>query len=304
MRRALVIGYGSIGKRHAGILREMGFSISILSKQKDLPEKTFFNLKKALNSFTPDYVIIANKTFEHYSTLSSLVKLGFEGSVLVEKPLFHEIHSPHQNKFKNTWVGYNLRFHPLLQKLKKAIAGEPAISVHAVAGQYLPQWRPEKDYRLSYSTNRQEGGGVLRDLSHELDYITWLFGPWERLTALGGHFSPLEINSDDIFSMMMSGKNCPIANIQINYLERVPRRELLVNTAQKSIKLDLIEDSIQINGETERAKLERNDTYRFQHEAVINQSSDSLCSIEEGLIQVNLIHHAEQAAKEERWVYP
>lgn len=303
--RVLVIGYGSIGVRHLEILKEMGFEVSVLTKQKGLPERTFHSLKDALSFNLPEYVIIANKTCEHYFTLNNLAEIGFEGAVLVEKPLFHEICVLPQHQFKGAWVGYNLRFHPLIQKLRRIIKKEPAISVQVIAGQYLPHWRPATDYRLSYSARRQEGGGVLRDLSHELDYVTWLFGPWRRVTALGGHFSPLEIDSDDVFSIMMSGDNCPIVNIQINYLERIPRRELLINTASNSIKLDLIKGVFQLNSEeAEQVKLARNDTYCAQHEAIMNQSIDSLCSLEEGINQVRLIHLVEQAVENKAWVIP
>ena len=302
--RAVVIGYGSIGARHVEVLKEMSVDVSVLTKQKGLSERTFNSLKDALNFNSPDYVIIANKTYEHYSSLCDLAEIGFEGTVLVEKPLFHESYDPPKNKFKNVWVGYNLRFHPLIQKLRKIIEKEPAITVHVVAGQYLPDWRPTVDYHSSYSALRQEGGGVLRDLSHELDYVTWLFGPWKRVTALGGHFSPLEIDSDDVFSIMMSGDNCPIVNIQINYLERVSRRELLINTANNSIKLDLIEGVFQSNSEGDQVKLARNDTYRAQHEAIMTQSIDSLCSLKEGMVRVRLIDLAEQAVEKKVWVTP
>jgi predicted dehydrogenase len=303
--RVLVIGYGSIGVRHVEILKEMGFEVSVLTKQKGLRERTFHSLKEALTFNSPDYVIIANKTCEHYFTLNSLAELGFEGDVLVEKPLFHETCVLPQHKFKGVWIGYNLRFHPLIQKLRRIIEKEPAISVQVIAGQYLPHWRPATDYRLSYSAHRKEGGGVLRDLSHELDYVTWLFGPWTRVTALGGRFSSLEIDSDDVFSIMMSGDNCPIVNIQINYLERVPRRELLINTANNSIKLDLIKGAFQLNGdEEEQVKLACNDTYCAQHEAIMNQSIDSLCSLEEGINQVRLIDLVEQAVENKEWVIP
>jgi predicted dehydrogenase len=300
--KALVIGYGSIGSRHVEILKEMGLLVSVLTTQQGLSVKTFQRLEDALSSNVPDYVVIANKTNEHYSTLNHLAELGFSGLVLVEKPLFHEISTLPKNKFKGIWVGYNLRFHPCIQKLRKILDKEPAISMHAIAGQYLPHWRPGTDYNSSYSAHRQEGGGVLRDLSHELDYLTWLLGPWNRITALGGHFSSLEIDSDDVFSIMMTGENCPIANIQVNYLDRVPRRELLINTVQGSMKIDLIAGSFQLNHEITQEESERNITYRAQHEAVINQSKDSLCSLEEGISQVRLIHLTEQAVKEERWV--
>ena len=81
--RVLVIGYGSIGVRHVEILKGMEFEVSVLTKQKGLPERTFDSLKDALSFNSPDYVIIANKTCEHYFTLKNLAEIGFEGTVLV-----------------------------------------------------------------------------------------------------------------------------------------------------------------------------------------------------------------------------
>ena len=113
--RVLVIGYGSIGSRHVGILKEMGFSVSVFSARKNLPVNTFHSLEDAMILDSPEYVVVANKTHEDYATLIHLVELGFAGQVLVEKPLSHAIHALLSNKFKGGWVGYNLRFHPLIQ---------------------------------------------------------------------------------------------------------------------------------------------------------------------------------------------
>jgi predicted dehydrogenase len=74
-------------------------------------------LKEALNEEQPEYVIIANKTSEHFETLRVLVELGFKGTILIEKPLF-QFAQPFSNVSRdNKFVAYNLRFNPMIQKL-------------------------------------------------------------------------------------------------------------------------------------------------------------------------------------------
>ena len=191
MKTALVIGFGSIGQRHARLLREMGLSVHVYSRRTLPDEKKYQSLESALKEVHPEYVVIANETSEHYSTLKTV--LSFEvPQVLVEKPLFStSVESLPENPKSQVCVAYNLRFHPLLQRLCSEINGQSVLLVQVYVGQYLPDWRPQQNYRNSYSVSRAQGGGVLRDLSHELDYLNWLFGPWQSLTALGGHYSSL-----------------------------------------------------------------------------------------------------------------
>ena len=86
--RSLVIGHGSIGSRHARILKELGCELGVLSKRQIEFTRVYHNLEEALNNLSPGYVIIANPTSEHHSSLCALKKAGFKGVVMVEKPLF------------------------------------------------------------------------------------------------------------------------------------------------------------------------------------------------------------------------
>ena len=149
LQRALVIGYGSIGARHARLLEEIHCHTAVVSKREvDFP-LSYIELTEALTVERPEYVVIANATNQHYETLQSLAALGYTGTVLVEKPLFgNEIKLP-SLPFRNTFVAYNLRFHPIIQRLKTLLEGEEVLSVQAYVGQYLPDWRPTTDYRSS-----------------------------------------------------------------------------------------------------------------------------------------------------------
>jgi|TARA_B100001964_G_C14184780_1_gene578080 predicted dehydrogenase len=302
--RVLVIGYGSIGSRHTRVLINLGCKVSVLSKRVVEFEPCYDNLKIALKEEQPDYVVITNKTVEHYSTLLELSRLGYKGIVLVEKPLFHTLLQINVDQFKAVFVAYNMRFNPLIQKLRNFLKKEKVLSVQAYVGQYLPSWRPERDYRLSYSANKVEGGGVLRDLSHELDFITWIFGGWSSVTALGGHFSHLEIDSDDIFSIMGVTTECPIVTVQLNYLDRVTHREILINTEQHVVEVDFLQQTISIDDQVEKFDVERDLTYRLQHQAVLKEDYKYLCSIDDGIEVLKLIDAIESSAcfKKRIWV--
>ena len=302
--KALIIGYGSIGSRHASVLKKLGCKVGVVSRRESDFEPRYTNLKSAIDEWNPDYVVIANKTNEHYPSLLELARFGFEGTVFVEKPLFIDVREAPADQFENIFVGYNMRFSPLIQRLRDEIRGKRVISVQAYAGQYLPDWRPQRDYRLSYSSKKFEGGGVLRDLSHELDFLTWLLGGWKSVIALGGHFSDLEIDSDDIFSLMMVTSKCPVVSVQLNYLDKISHREVMINTNRDFMKLDFINKTFQIDDKVESFQFDRDLSYHLQHEAVLNKDYKNLCSYKHGLDVMLLMQAAEKSAysTSNRWI--
>jgi predicted dehydrogenase len=298
---ALIVGFGSIGERHARLLTELGCVTAVVSSRPvDFP-LAFDNLKTAVERQQPEYVVIANATHLHHHTLAELAALRYAGTVLVEKPLFHRLldvpAAPHRR-----FVAYNLRFHPLIQRLKALLESQQVLSVQAYAGQYLPQWRPGSDYRQSYSSKAEQGGGVLRDLSHELDYLTWMLGGWERVAALGGHFSSLQVSSDDQFALTLVTPACPIVSVQLNYLDRVGRRCIVVNTDSHTLEVDLVLGTLKVDGDVNAIPTQRDDTYRSMHRALLSHDGAGVCTLAEGLETVKLIEAAELAAREGRWI--
>ena len=298
----VVVGYGSIGSCHARLLIELGCAVSIVSSREVDGWRRYMDIDSALRACRPEYVIVANRTSEHYAALARLAQLGFAGIILVEKPLFHARLELPPHDFEHLFVAYNLRFHPLLQRLRSLLQGERIICATIYAGQYLPQWRPASDYRGGYSAKKATGGGALRDLSHELDYALWLLGDWRKVAALGGHLSRLEIDSDDIFSLMLVTERCPIVNIQVNYLDRITRREILINTDKHTIKADLVRGTLEVDGESEGFQVKRDDTYRLQHQAAMSRQLEALCTVSESLEVLGLIEGAERAAGRSEWV--
>lgn len=301
MTRSLVIGYGSIGARHARVLEALGCDVAVLSQRDIAYPRAFTQLEQALGAHAPTYIVIANATDQHYATVQALATFGFKGAVLVEKPLFHELRQSPGHSFAQAAVAYNLRFHPVIAGLRQALAGEAILSVQAYAGQYLPQWRPDTDYRTGYSADAARGGGVLRDLSHELDYLSWLLGASRRVAALGGHVSPLEISSDDAFALLFATERCPMVSVQLNYLDRTAKRRIVVNTARHTLDADLIGGTLAVDGMVRNFTVDRDATYVAMHQALLAGMLDTACTLDEGLMTLRMIAAATRAAAHEKW---
>lgn len=300
--RYLIIGYGSIGKRHAKILKDLDCYVCLVTSQKIEDYNSYPTIEIALTKEVIDWVIISNPTHLHHESLLQLIKNNYQGKVLVEKPLFLEMAQLPSNNISKILLAYNLRFCNLLQAAKKIIENEKIITFSAYVGSYLPNWRKGTDYRNCYSSHRDQGGGVLRDLSHELDYALWFCGPCLDVTASGGKFSQLEINSDDVYSILMKTKLCPLVNIQMNYVDHHPRREVMINTDRTSISIDLVQGFLKVNGKIEMQSEDRTQTYVKQHQALLENDFQSFCTYEEGVDLVNLIETIEKANDAKTWL--
>ena len=301
--KALVIGYGSIGQRHARLLAERGLSVAIVSRRQIDHSNCYGDLEMALKAWQPDYVVIASRTNEHHDDLTVLAALGFGGIVLVEKPLFHRALAIPDNVFSRAYVAFNLRFHPVTQALKALVDGKKKLAAHAYVGQYLPDWRPQQDFRKGYSAIRAQGGGVLRDLCHELDYMNWILGGWVELTARGGQFSHLEIDSDDVYSILFRTTDCPVASIGLNYLEDSLHRDVIVVTDEGTARADFVSGTLTYRDHTAKyPSLQRDATYQAQHDAILTAEDASLCSLEDGWRIVHMIDAAETSSMNGTWV--
>ena len=181
LTNAVVIGLGSIGQRHARVLKELGHGVTTVSRRGDGDHTS---IASAITAARPGYAVIATETSHHAESLRQLAEADFRGSVLVEKPLFAHAAPPPDYPFASLVVGYHLRFNPVMTAFAGRLGGRQAVTVSAYVGQDLRDWRPGRDHRTTASATREAGGGVLRDLSHELDYLLWLFGPWQRVAAL------------------------------------------------------------------------------------------------------------------------
>lgn len=299
--KALVVGYGSIGVRHARLLQGLGLDVAVVSRRDVEAERVYPTIARAIGDFAPDYTVIASRTHEHRDDLGALANFGFTGTVLVEKPLFDHPRKMVDHTFAAVHVAYQLRFHPVIRRVKALLDGAKLFAVHAYVGQDLRDWRPGTDYRKGYSAIRAQGGGALRDLSHELDYLTWILGDWTRLTAAGGHVSALETDSDDVFSLLFETRRCPVVTLNMNYLDSTLRRQVLALTDKGTIFADLAAGTVTFESKTESFTVCRDDTYIAEHQAVLAGDSGALCTVDQGVAVVDMIEAAERAAAGHQW---
>ena len=301
--KALVIGFGSIGQKHSLILKNLGLDVAILSNFNSIDYKSFDDLDDAINNFNPDYIMISNKTIDHYNYLLKLLKICNNKKILIEKPIFNKYEKVSENN-NIIKVAYNLRFHPLIKKIKYIIESSKTkiFYMNVYVGSYLPNWRKNSDYRLSYSSKRIEGGGVLRDLSHELDYINLLTGKWITLSAFGGKFSNLEIDSDDVYKIIFETINCKSLSLELNYLDKNPKRYINLISEEYSIYADLINNKLILNGKEEFIEMELNQTYIDEHKNFLYENGNDLCSLHEGLEITKMIESIEISSRDKKWI--
>lgn len=301
--KALVVGYGSIGQRHTRLLEELQCEAAVVSTREGVYPRRYASLQAGLEQWRPDYVVVANETSAHAGAIEALIDFGFNGRLLVEKPLFDAARTLPAARFSHAAVAYNFRCHPLVLRLAHELEGARIFDAQMHVGQWLPDWRPGRDYRASYSARRAAGGGVLRDLSHELDLALHFFGPWKRLAAHGGHFSALEIDSEDTFSLLLETSRAPTVQISLNYLDRPGRRSAVINTDKGMLHLDLVRGLLLKDGQTlAEQPVDRDHTYREQHRLMIDGGADKLCTLAQGVAVVEMIEAAERANADSAWV--
>jgi len=299
--KCAVVGGGSIGLRHRKILESLGHHVALISAHA--PDAEFKSLAIALDQSEFEYVVVASETSRHFDDLETLARAGFSGRVLVEKPLFEKPRKSNVKNFATLGVGYNLRFHPGITWLTEKVQELGGLtSAQFYVGQYLPTWRTGTEYSRSSSAKRQSGGGALRDLSHELDLVQFLFGDWNSLTAIGGRFSDLKIETDDTFSILLQTTMCPAVSVSVNYLDRTTQRNMTINGNYGTLLLDLIDGVGRFNETETRFETGTEETYLSQHRAMLAGDQRMLCSFGEGQKVVEMIQAIEKSASKQKWV--
>lgn len=279
--KALIIGFGSIGKKHFTALKELGYKVDIVSKT--YKQRTFFHISE-VNLKEYDLFIIANITTEHFKTLKFIDENVKDKNILVEKPLFEKYKKFIPSFNNQIYIAYLLRFNPLVKDLKNILCEDKGVYfAKFVCSSYLPNWR-DVDYTKNYSAKKELGGGVLLDLSHELDLAFYFFDNLKLLYSQNLKISELKINSDDFAFLALKAKK-KFIHIRLDCFSKFVKREIVFCSKEKSYKVDLILNQLFIfdkNGLIEEKKYENDtiNTLKNMHKAILKKD-ENLCTLNE-----------------------
>ena len=255
----LVVGYGSIGKRHiANLSKFPNVHIFVCTNRK---YDSFLKSKKCkiFNSLDdcikekPDIAFITNTTNLHVKTAIKLANANIH--IFIEKPLSNSTKDVKLllNTIKRrklvTMMGCVLRFHPAIQKIKEIISENKIgkiISVHVENGSYLPDWHTNEDYKKNYASRSDLGGGVVLTNIHELDYLYWFFGNVDEVFSITGKFSDLEIDVEDLSSILLRFKNNIVAEALLDYFQKPSIRSCKIVGIRGTVYWDSSKNSVQL----------------------------------------------------------
>ena len=262
--KLLVIGCGSIGKRHLRNLNALGID-QLVACDPDPNRLSGLSGQPGVCSLYQDYTeafqrhrdvkaaLICTPTNLHITPALFLAQQGVH--LFIEKPLsdtwdgVDELVGIAKSNQIITMMGMCYRFHPGLLRIKALIEGARIGKVYSAtefAGQYLPDWQPDRDYRGSYTAQRALGGGVILSSIHSLDYARWLFGEITHIACYSGRHSDLAIDVEDMVSFTMSSSRGVLVEIHLDFLQRAKLHRMVVVGERGTIEWDFMANHMRI----------------------------------------------------------
>lgn len=258
----LVIGSGSIGRRHMRNLRALGIQRLVACDPvpdrlapmvAELSVQPFADIGEAIQAAVPDLVFVCTPPVCHVPQALQAVQAG--AHVFVEKPLSHTLDgvdgliAEAEVRQRVVQVGYNLRFDPGLQRVKHLVdcgAVGRVLWARVEVGQYLPDWRPWQDYRQSYTARSELGGGIILDGSHELDYIIWMLGQPSEVMCMAGKVSDLQVDVEDCATLLLRFADGAQADVHMDFVQRGASRSCKLAGEHGTITWDYATHQVQV----------------------------------------------------------
>ena len=247
--RIVILGLGSIGQRHATLLRQhFSHEVELVSMRTHLgqesndlgiPEISGWGEISAQNL---DVALIANPTYMHIDTAIRCAERGLH--LFIEKPidcrldgLDHLLRIVAERRL-TAYVAYPMRFHPVVRELKSRLVGRKILHANMVCASFLPAWRPNQDHLKGYSASWARGGGVFLDMSHEIDMAQYLFGPVTEIEGTLGRAGGVTVDSDNSADLLVSHE-WGTTNIHLNSVSELPRRYVEIDLAHGHLHGDV-----------------------------------------------------------------
>jgi len=321
----LISGLGSIGRRHLRNLRILDKPNIILHRtgRSTLPDDESFGLPvthdlQAALAERPLGVIVANPTALHMPV--AIAAAQADCHLLVEKPISHnlggieELRREIETRSLRALIGFQFRFHPGLREIKTWLDSQAigrVISAQAHWGEYLPDWHPWENYRNSYSARSELGGGVTLTLCHPFDYLRWLLGEVESVSAMTQERAGLETDVEEAVQATLRFVSGAIGNVYLDYLER-PRAHWLWIVGEKgTIRWDESDGTAHLydvaigkwRSFAPPQGFERNTMFLDEMRHFLNciaGHDEPVCTIEDGMRALQIALAAKRSAAEKR----
>ena len=265
------------------------------------------------------YCVIASDTRHHADDSIAALSRGMD--ILVEKPLAANAVDAIAVLKKAVEVGQQvfvaspLRFSKSISGFRRVVALAGRLhSVRVECQSYLPEWRPSRSYRDSYSAQPDQGG-ALRDLIHEIDYAAWLFGWPQSVHAYVKNLGRLGIQSDELAELTWETAEGAIVSICLDYLTRAPRRQTQAHGEAGSVEWDALTGTVTLSlagnpQQTSHAPDSADELFATQDSAFMSSSQKPDFRLATGadgakvLAICDAARHSAQSRREEVVEYP
>jgi predicted dehydrogenase len=319
----IIVGLGSIGRRHLRNLVALGErDITLLrSHRSTLPDEELAgfpvetDLRRALD-LKPDAVIIANPTSLHLDVAIPASEAGCH--ILLEKPISHsfervnELEEALQRGGGKILVGFQFRYHPMLQKTASLLAERAigrVLSFRAQYNEYLPACHPWEDYRQGYAARADLGGGAILTFCHPLDYLRWLLGEVESLWAFVDRLSDLELSAEDTAEIGLRFTSGAIGSVHLGYNQQPPAHWLEIVGTQGTLHWDNADGILHVYREAhetwediappdvfDRNTMFLNEMMHFL--SVVRGETSPLCTLDDGKRTLQLAMDAQSSSEQ------
>jgi predicted dehydrogenase len=270
MKKVAVIGLGNIASRHRRNLKLLfpKVELFVMSASGRIPKEDISDCDGIRNNIDElikaqvELVIVASPAPFHALHSIPLIEAGIP--TLIEKPVTTTLDDAkaikraielHQTPVS---IGYCLRYLPSAQRIKVLLDNGligTLYNAHFEIGQYLADWRPNKNYRDSVSAQKKLGGGALFELSHELDYAQWLLGPLDVKHSILRSSEELALDVEDMADIIAVTEKGAVATIHMDFLQRKAHRQCSFVGSEGRIDWDLILNQLTLTTTTEQTVL-------------------------------------------------
>lgn len=315
--RIVLVGLGSIGKRHLRNISAIWPSaclIIVSASERQLSAAELagcqqLSLEQAVLA-KPDFALIASPANLHMQHAAVFRQAGIP--VLIEKPVSHQL--PLAEDFVNSSdpdylcsLGYCLRYLPSALVVRDLLSADKVgriYSVHSSVGQHLSQWRRETDYHNSVSAKSELGGGVLLELSHEFDYLLWLFSTL-RVGFCQLSRTELGLDVEERADVVMTGLDGLVCYLHLDFVQQVPQRSCMIVGQNGRIEWDLLGNSVYVVSSTGRELIyhqpdwDKNQMYLLMLQdfvKAVDRKSKAPVPLDAGIEVLRLIEQAKQIA--------